>query len=77
MGTFRAGIVALAVLTEAVALAVPAVADGSRGAAYFDQPNYLSVWHGLYRGVNLGCGWSGHDLAAANHSDMSRGIVTR
>jgi hypothetical protein len=77
MGTFRGGIFALAVLTEAVALTVPAVADGSLGAAYFDRANYLSVWQGLYRGVNLGWGWSGDDLAAANHSDMIQGIVTR
>src|SRR5262249_45024370 len=59
MGTFRGGIVALAVLTGAVALTVPAVADDGQGAGYFDQQYFPSIWQGLYGGVNLGWGWSG------------------
>jgi outer membrane immunogenic protein len=59
MGTFRNRIVAVTVLIAAVALAVPALADGGRASAYADQPYYPSIWQGLYGGVNLGWGWSG------------------
>src|SRR5215471_1922484 len=59
MGTFCRGIAALAVLTATAAMTAPAVADGSRGPAYFDQPYLPSIWQGLYGGVNLGWGWSG------------------
>src|SRR5215831_4013595 len=59
MGTFCRGIAALAVLTGTAAMTAPAVADGSRGSAYFDQPYYPSIWQGFYSGVNLGWGWSG------------------
>ena len=59
MGTFCRGIAALAVLTGTAAMTAPAVADGSRGPAYFDQPYYPSIWQGFYGGVNLGWGWSG------------------
>ena len=56
METFRRGIVALAVLTGALASTLPAVADGSRGPVY--EPAYFP-WQGFYGGVNVGWGWSG------------------
>jgi len=59
MGTFCRGIAALAVLMGAAAMTAPAVADGSGGPAYFDQPYPPSIWQGLYGGVNFGWGWSG------------------
>jgi hypothetical protein len=59
MGTSRGGIVALAVLTGAVALTVPAVAGDGRGPVYFDQQYLPSIWQGLCGGVNLGWEWSG------------------
>jgi hypothetical protein len=63
MGTFRGGIVALAMLTGAVALTVPAVAEDGRGPVYFDQPYLPFIWQKLYGGVNLG--WAGPATLAA------------
>jgi outer membrane immunogenic protein len=59
MRTLRASVAGLAVGVVALAVTVPAVADGPPGSAYYERPYQPSIWQGLYGGVHLGWGESG------------------